>query len=64
MDISATGRSGYTPLPIFKDMAVVLAARSSVAQMSSQTAQVTAKADDAAEGTRAAATGGTVDMYL
>jgi|tagenome__1003787_1003787.scaffolds.fasta_scaffold20930381_2 hypothetical protein len=63
MDISATGRSGYTPLPIFQDMAVVLAARSSVAQMSAQTAQVSAKADDAAAGTRAA-TGGTVDMYL
>jgi len=67
MDVSGVGRSGYTPLPVFQDMAVVLAARKSVTDLSAKVAvQVSAQADDTAAATRSASTvsGGSVDMYL
>lgn len=54
-------------LPTLPDMAVVLAARSAMAQMSAKTAgQVSAQADNTAQATRSASTvsGGSVDMYL
>lgn len=66
MSISAT--SGYTPLPVFKDMAAVLAARPAVAQMSSKAAVVASeRGTEAAVSAAALAsgnTGGSVDMYL
>jgi hypothetical protein len=64
MNVSGVSRSGYTPLPVFQDMAVVLAARTAVAQMSAQAAaQVSATADETATQS-AAVTGGSVDVYL
>ena len=67
MDVSGVNRSGYTPLPVFQDLAVILAARSAVAQLSSQAAVVaSATAEEAANATGAASTvsGGSVDLYL
>jgi hypothetical protein len=67
MAISSVGNSGYTPLPTFQEMATVMAARPSMAEISAKAAvQVSAQSDDltAATNSAAATSGGRVDMYL
>jgi hypothetical protein len=66
MDVGSVSRSGYTPIPTFQDMAAVMAARPSMAQMSAKAAvQASARTDDVTDAIRSASsTGGAVDMYL
>ncbi len=67
MAISGVSGSGYVPLPTFTDMAAVLAARPSMAEMSTKAAvQAVGKAEDAAAATQAAAgvPGGKLDIYM
>jgi len=67
MSISGIGGSGYTPLPVFQDMAVVLAARTSVTDLAAKVAvQVSGQADGSAAATSSAAStsGSSVDLYL
>ena len=67
MNVNGVSTSGYTPLPVFKDMAAVLAARPALVEMQNKAgAQAVAKADDAVDATRSASTvnGGTLDVYL
>ncbi len=65
MDIGSISRAAYVPLPVFQDMAVVLAARPSMAQMSASTAaDVSARADGVKSVTASITGDGTVDMYL
>jgi len=67
MDVGRVSGAGYSRIPTFQDMAAVMAARQSMAEMSAKAAvQVSARADDVAESiTSVSAAGdGTVDMYL
>jgi len=62
MDISSAGRAGFAPLPTIQDMAAVMAARPSMAEMSSRAAiQASAQADTATDATRSASA---TDLYL
>ena len=67
MNVSGVNRSGYTPLPSVQDLAAVLAARPSMAEMSSKAAvQAVGRSDDLAAATRSASAtaDGRVDLYL
>ena len=67
MDVGSISRSGYSPIPTFQDMAAVMAARPSMAQLSAKAAvQVSARADDVTDSIKSASAAGdgTVDMYL
>jgi hypothetical protein len=65
MNVGSVSGTGYAPLPTFQDMAAIMAARPSMAQLSTKAAvQVSAQAEDLTAATRSASANGSVDLYL